>query len=395
MVLSFTYLFRFNFVIMIDPESYKKLGEEITDRIQEDRFLLDQLRAEIRPLKTRVRRIQARSTTSISLVGTDGGNNKVHYDPFMVQLVRVVDSSNNEYCLETITPSTNIGKLSEKQFNNDGSPRTPLGKLMDYLNVKRLDKLSHMIRESEEGSPTSNSWVQVYREIVEWAILFSIIRDKDFGTDTLIVFDGLLRSKVFAGEYFKMYREGIQEAIEFHKRNSRRNIYLVGLAKHSKVLSRYRLSMALEKILTTDYPSYLEIPREIEAKAYIWSEYARGDDNTIEGGEANKFVAGKMFFVKFGEGNFDPIWPVDVFLPQSGNAQAIMGYLLADAQNGFPVPFYPMCLQKAHENAALVDFDFSILQDQIYDALRSLLGDEAPVLDETRFQDSDPAQKRY
>ncbi|MEM7373761.1 MAG: hypothetical protein AAF587_34380 [Bacteroidota bacterium] len=380
---------------MIDPESHERLGEEIAERIDEDRFLLDQLRTEIRPLRSRVRRIQARSTTSISLVGTDGGNNRVQYDPFMIQLVRVVDSSNNEYCLEAITPSTNIERLSQKQFNADGTPKTALGKMMDYMGVNRLDHLSHMIRESEEGRPTSNSWVQVYRELVEWAILFSIIREKDFGTDTLIVFDGLLRSKVFAGNYFKKYREGIQEAIEHHKRHSRRTIYLVGLAKHSKVLARYRLSMALEKILTTDYPAYLEIPREIEAKAYIWSEYARGDDNEMEGGEINKFVAGKMFFVKFGKGVYDPIWPVDIFLPQSGNAQIIMGFLLADALNGFPVPFYPMCLQKAHENAALVDFDFDILQDQIYDALRELLGDEAPVLDETRFQDSDPAQKRY
>ena len=72
--------------------------------------------------------------------------------------------------------------------------------MMEYLEVDRLDQLSHMIRESEDRRPTSNSWVQVYRELVEWAILFSIIRVKDFGTDTLIVFDGLLRSKVFAGK---------------------------------------------------------------------------------------------------------------------------------------------------------------------------------------------------
>ncbi len=69
--------------------------------------------------------------------------------------------------------------------------------------------------------------------------------------------------------------------------------------------------------------------------------------------------------------------------------------MLADAINGFPVPFYPQCLQKAHENAALVDFDFDILQDYIFDGVRNILGEQATALDIFRLQDSDPAQRRY
>ena len=153
-------------------------------------------------------------------------------------------------------------------------------------------------------------------------------------------------------------------------------IYLVGVAKHSKVLARYRLAMSLEHILTATYPSYVEVDREIEEKAYVWSEYARGDDREIASGEVNKFVAGKMFLVKFGKGSRDPIWPIDIFLPQREQAQAILGYLLADAIDGFPVPLYPRCLQKAHENAALVDFDFDILQDEIFAGIRTVLGRE-------------------
>jgi hypothetical protein len=237
--------------------------------------------------------------------------------------------------------------------------------------------------------------VQVYRELVEWAILYRILKTKDFGTDTLIVCDGLLRSKVFAGDLFKKYLERAQAAIDQQWQANRRRIYLVGVAKHSKVLSRYRLAMSLESIMTTDYPAYVEVPREIEEKAYIWSEYARGDDRELENAEINKFVGGKMFLVTFGAGTRDPIWPIDVFLPQRDDAQAILGYLLADAINGFPVPLYPRCLQKAHENAALVDFDFDILQDEIFSGVRDVLDTDAPVLDAFRLQDSDPAQRRY
>ena len=380
---------------MIEPESHKKLRREIAERIRTDRGLLDALRDEIKPLRTAVRRIQPRSTTSISLVGTDGGNNSMQFDPFLVQLVRVVDSSNNEYCLEAITPTTHVGRLSAAQLGGAGAPATPLGEMMTDLGVSDLPALSHMIRPAAGHAPKSPSWVQVYRELVEWAILYSILKNKDFGTDTLIVCDGLLRSKVFAGDLFKKYLERAQEAITRQWDDNRRRIYLVGVAKHSKVLARYRLAMALEGVLTTEYPAYVEVPREIEEKAYVWSEYARGDDRELENAEINKFVGGKMFLVKFGAGTRDPIWPIDIFLRQKDKAQEILGYLLADAIDGFPVPLYPRCLQKAHENAALVDFDFDILQDEIFSGVRDVLESDAPVLDAFRLQDADPAQRRY
>ena len=160
---------------MIDPQSRAELKREISDRMIADRALLDQLRTEIRPLRTQVRRIQPRTTTSISLVGTDGGNNRLEFDPFLVQLIRVVDSSNNEYCLEAITPTTSVSELSRRQFDGDGNPRTALGEMMAYVNVNELTDLSHMIRRNDDDRPSSPSWVQVYRELIEWAILFSII----------------------------------------------------------------------------------------------------------------------------------------------------------------------------------------------------------------------------
>jgi len=371
------------------------LKNEIEERMVSDRALLDHLRGEIRPLRSSVRRIQPRTTTSISLVGADGGNNRLQFDPFLVQLVRVVDSNNNEYCLEAITPTTDVDELSTKQVAADGTPLTPLGEMMVYLGVHRLTQLSPMIRSNSSGRPISASWVQVYRELVEWSILFRLVREKDWGANILVVFDGLLRSKVFSGDLFQRYLRGMAEGIEAQRQRSNRVVYLTGMAKRSKVLARYRLAMALEEVLTTDYPAYVEVPREIEEKAYVWSEYARGDDWGLEGGEVNKFVGGKMFFVRFGSHRLDPVWPVDIFLDQVAEAPAIFGCLLADAMNGFPVPLYPLCLQRAHENAALVDFDFDVFQDQVLDGIRVALAEESPALDVFRLQDSDPAQRRY
>jgi hypothetical protein len=380
---------------MINPASYERLKQEIAERMAEDYGILEQLRNEMRPLRDGVRQIQPRTTTSIALVATDGGINSLSFDPFLVQIVRVVDSNNKELCLNVATPTTSVSKLSHEQFYENNTPRTPLGKMMAYLDVQHLSDLSPMIKNNDDGRPISPSWVQVYRELVEWAILFDLVRNTHFGNDTLVVVDGLLRSIVFHGDLFHKYLDGITEGIEQQHLQHRRRIYLAGVAKHSKVLSRYRLAMALEGILETNYPAYLAIPSEIEKNAYVWAAYARQDEQERSERKISQFVGGKMFFVKFGSGPRDAIWPVDIFLRQASEAHTILGHLLADALNGFPIPAYPLCLQKAHVNAAMIDFDFDIIQRHIIHGIRHALATEAPTLDTFRLRDTNPAQRRY
>jgi len=379
---------------MIDPANLGELKAAVKDCIEADREVLETLRKEVRQLKGEVRRIFPRATTSISLMATDGGENQIRFDPFLIQLVRVVDSNHNQYYLDVVSPTTPIRVLDERHMGSSNLPTTALGKMMRFLKVNSLTELSHMIRPDKQEKLGYSQWINVYRELVEWAVLFSLL-EKDFPSDTLIVWDGLLRSKVFAGDLFRKLMDGIKARIDGIKEKQRRQIYLVGVAKRSKVLQRYRLAMALEGVLQTNYPAYVEIPREIEEKAYIWVEYARGDDYLIEGGEVNKMVGGKMFLVKFGSHRHDPIWPVDIFIHQEKEAHEILGYLLADAENGFPIPYYPRCLQRAHENAALVDFDLDILQDAIYEALRSALDGKPEILDSFRLWEADPARSRY
>lgn len=387
---------------MIDPESIAALRAELATSIEGDRRVLDELRDDVRPLKGQTRKIQPRSTTAISLVGTDGGNNRIEFDPFMVQLVRVVDSSNNEYCLEVVTPTTSRAAVNERHFNGAGAPKTALGQLLRKLlpeGERGIWNVTSMIpRPPDSGAkiePISPSWVQVYRELTEWAVLLKLVSELQYGSDTVIIADGNLRSKVFKGELFIKYRQLLADAVE-EQRKKRRNIYLAGVSKHSKVLQRYRLAMGIEGILQTEYPAYVEVPRDLEEKAYVWGEYARGDEEAGKlGGEANKFVGGKMFFVKFGSRPHDPIWPIDIFIPQTKDAPTVLGYMLGDAIDGFPVPFYPQCLQRAHENAALVDFDMTILQDQVVRSVRDILAEHAGRLDEMLLQPSDPSSARY
>src|SRR5262249_36097565 len=123
-------------------------------------------------------------------------------------------------------------------------------------------------------------------------------------------------------------------------------------------------------------------------------EYAPGEPDAAAG-EAPRYVAGRMFFAKFGNRSRDPIWAVDILDGQTEDASTIFGYLLADALDGFPVPHYPRCLQQAHEKAALVGFDMDVLQEEIFRALRGTLdGDKRQLLDAFRLV-RDPSKLRY
>ena len=383
---------------MFTPDELPELKEAIAERIKQDKSLLERLKSEVRALRSDVRSIKPRSTTATSLVASDGGNNKIAFDPFYIQLIRVVDSYGKQLLLDTVSPSTDTDELSVQQFQ-DGKPKTALGRMMHDLDATKLSELSHMIPKGEtcrqQPEKVSPSWVLVYRDLCEWAVLYDRICYHSFATDTLLVRDGLLRSKLFRGERFIQWKKKVEAAISKIRKDDKRRIFLVGVAKHSKVLSRYQLAMALEDTFPSGEPRYVLIPREIEAKAYVWAEYARGTEEEGTGGEAPKFVAGKLYLVRFGSRNGDPIWAVDIFENQSELSSEIFGYLLSDAIDGFPVPLYPRSLQKAHEHAEVVGFDMDILQEEIFSSVRDMLPAEKRGLLDAFRMNPDPSGRRY
>ena len=375
---------------MINSETQQMLKKQINECIKNNKEILKNLRKEVLELKNKVITIRPRNTTSIALVATDGGNNKFKFDPFLIHILRVVDSNNNEIFLNVLVNEINIHDLSNFHLSRNDV----LGRLMKELGVDDLSKLSHMLKPNKNGKLTRLGWINDYRNIIEWAVLYEMITKKDYISDTLLIFDGLLRSKSFWPEIFKTIINKIQNAIEEHKKK-KRNLYIVGVAKHTQILEQYRLAMYLENILNKNYPAYVEIPYSIEEKVFKYQEWRTPNDEQINKKQFNEFSAGRMFLSKFGKNPFDPIWAVDIFAFQKEEHQKIMGFLLADALNGFPVPYYPLALQEAHKNAALVDFDFDIIQDYIYEAFRDILGNKQDILDILELMDLDPASKRY
>ncbi len=170
---------------MFEPEEIPQIKAAIKECTQVDSRLLDDLRSEVLEMRPNVRVIHPRTMNSFSLVASESTDNKLVYDPFYFQLIRVVDSNGRNLCLDVVTPSSNTNVLSRRQFDDQREPKTPLGRLMKDLNCNTLNELSPMIPTGaqmlEHPDRISRSWVQVYRDLCEWAVLYTTICYDDFG----------------------------------------------------------------------------------------------------------------------------------------------------------------------------------------------------------------------
>jgi hypothetical protein len=354
-----------------EPRHIEEIRASIERQTLTGKPLLGELREDVRTALQPSVVIRPHSATAVAFVASEGADNRLVFDPFSMQLVRVMDSQGRQHFLDVVTPRTDPDELVEHHRQAGDS----LHVLMEDLKVAHLSELSSMIPSGrevrEQPDRVSLRWPRDYRDLVEWAVLYERIRYSDWGSDTLFVRNGLLRSKIFGKERFVEMGALILEAIERHRRNGVK-IFLAGIARRSQVLSRYRLAMALEDAFPAEMARYVRVPRKLEEKVYRWKEFARGPEDD-QAGEAAKFVIGSMFLVRFGPGTHDPVWAVDLLESQAGQAGEIFGYLLQDAIDGFPVPFYPSCLQRAHEYAQAEDFDVDVLQDTVIDSVRTLI----------------------
>jgi len=364
------------------PEQLPELRRKIRAQAARDSRLLSELVRQARELSPDVRPIRPRAATAVALTAADGGNNAVAFNPFSLQIVRVVDSQGKELFLDVVSPGTDVGELSRKHL----AERTVLGQLMTDVGVSELRELSSVMAGR---SPT---WVGVYRDLCEWATLYDLVCNHDFATDTLVVRDGLLRATIFKGDMLVRVGRLMRAAIERQARLNNRRVWLAGLAKKTKVLDHYRLAMSLAGIFDHGTPCFVPVPAHMQDSVYQSHDYLRDPDDGADGDIGN---IGQMYFVRFGPRSGDPIWTADLLTWQAADAQAVFGHLQADAAAGFPVPFYPFSLQQADAHSRVADLDVEIIEDSLVDAVRDLVGEnKAHIVDALRLT-TDVAARRY
>jgi hypothetical protein len=345
---------------------------------KQDDPLFQQFRGYARRLKDKIKPLRTYSVNAVSFVSADGGDNRLVFNPATIELVRVVDSRGVECVLDAVASTAKLVELEARATSGAVTTVAPLHRLCKDLG-KRLSELSYILGSIDKPGKSTGA-IRCYRDIIEWAVLYDLATNPStqWGTDTILVRDGLLRTKSFKREIFPEIDRLLREGVAAHaKRNI--NLSVVGVAKSSAVLSRLAVAMELEATFHKPYPCFVQVDRDIEEASYnfdrTWLDTYESSEPDDEGQKLYQAL-GRLFLVKFGDRPLDPVWPVDIAEWQVQQAEKILGQLTVDAQQGFPIPDYPMCIQRAHDYAKLTGLEIAVLQDVLMDGICSQLKPE-------------------
>ena len=374
-----------------------ELRAKVVAAYKADDPVLQKFRTYARRLRDKIKPLRTYSVNAVSFVSSDGGDNRLTFNPAIVELVRVVDSRGNQCVLDAVASTATLQDIEDRA--RSGTNLVPqLHRLCSDLG-KQVHELSYLIRGI--GTPgKSTGAMRCYRDIVEWAVLYDLITSPSlqWGGDTILVRDGLLRTKSFTRSVFPEIDRRLRQGIDTHAgRNV--SLSLVGVAKQSAVLGRLAVALELEAVFHKEFPCYVQVDSDIEADCYnfdhTWLDTYETTDVDEKGQKLYQSL-GRMFLVKFGDRPLDPVWPVDVAEWQTGNVDKVLGQLAIDAQQGFPIPDYPMCIQRAHDFAKLTGLEVEVLQDLLVEGMcRLLTPDESERLLRLKYLGQSLAALRY
>ena len=343
--------------------------------LDEQRKIAKKLRAKRLPLDLKKWKGKA-----ISFVATDGGDNRIRLDsssaeaPAVVELVRIADSDGKSIMAPVAGTADNVN--FDEIDNLDA-----VKELCKDLGRKKISDLSSYEKDQQseqasDGKSLRSEHMRVYREIAEWAVFYELL--KKCKSDTLVVRDGTLRTRVLEPNVFRILDDKIEKVVKSKPNGI--NVYCVGVAKQTVLLNRLRLAMSMEDVFGKG-AQYIPVKDEIAEKFY--------DRRWLD-------PMAKMYLVKFGDHPLDPVWPVDIAAWQETDVEKILGYLAQDARPGFPIPDFPMCIQKAHEHAKIGGIEMAYLQELLFDEMESSMSkaDSKKIL-LVRYLMEDVSARRY
>ena len=334
----------------------KEVREELRRALEVEQPLLDALRAQVRAFG--IQEIGYRRCYAISPVATDGGENRLTFDPLNLEIIRVVDSDGRER-FQKILPLSGGTEIFRAAFDSKQPKHSPvLARFLERLDIEYGD-LSYFL-DPARAQGDLRAAVRPFRDIVEWAVLLDIAWDPG-QTTALVIRDGLLRTKALRKETIGKLAKSFQDAYKD------KGSLLAGVAKRSKVLNYLSLGLALEETFRRKYPCFCEVPREIERQAHPqWRTWL--EESTF----------GILHLAKLVEEPGGLVLPIDIPEWLMSRRKEILEYLAETAKSSFPVVGYPEPLIKAHEGAVLHGFEMSILEDLLVEeVVRSQVPNDA------------------
>lgn len=337
----------------LDTLDVKLAREELRRALETERPLLEELRRQVRGFRTQ--ELAYRRCYAISPVATDGGENRLTFDPVNLEIIRVVDSDGKER-LQKILPLSGGESIFRAAFDPGSTEHEDvLARFLERLGIE-YEELSYFLRPSG-GRNDLRAAIQSFRDIAEWAVLLDIAWNPGQST-ALVIRDGLLRTKALRQEVVSKLAQSFEEA--YREQGS----LLVGVAKRSKVLNYLSLALALEGTLSKTYPCFCEVSREIERQAHPrWRTWLED------------FTFGILHLAKFVDDHDGLVLPVDIPEWLMPRRKEVLEYLAETAKASFPRIGYPEPLIRAHEMAALHGIELSVMEDLLVD---ELLRDQDP-----------------
>ena len=320
--------------------------------------LMEVQREKVERLRESVRKLEfvpidpAGSYHPVTFKAFDGGRFNMHFDPFEFDIVEVADSDGN-LKLKFAAPSGDFDDRENLKSIIAGLNSNPIiKKFLDMLGKDSLDEISEIL--TNKGS---------LMEIGEFACIFNKLATASPDERTIILKDGLLRTKKIKAELIDHLRSEVE--------SNKAHVKLVGVAKGSKMVFLLKAALMCENIFPRDQIGYVEIPRAIENKTYTWSGHGK-----VNLEKPLDYAFGSLYIAKLSRAKN---MLVTVEIPKDlkkerkiySNAEVmeIMGYLAKDSMYSYPIIGYPQTIMRAHEHAVSLGLPSSILRDKIMDKL--------------------------
>jgi hypothetical protein len=286
---------------------------------------------------------------------------KLNFDPYELDIVEVADSNGNTK-LRFATPKGDLNDEELKAVLSDLEGNIIIKGFVETLGKKSIYEISEIIKN--RGT---------LMEIGEYACIFDKIKSCSEEERTIILKDGLLRTKKIKHELIGPLREIL--------RNKKNHVKLVGVSKTSRIVSLLSAALLCEKVFPEGHVGYVEIPIDLENMAYTWSGKGK-----LKPEEAKPlaYSFGRLYIAKLCRSRnlFVTIeiprdLEKDKDIYSKEEIMEIMNYIAKDSLYSYPIIGYPQTIMRAHEFAVRLGIPVSILRDKV---IEDIINKSEPIL---------------
>src|SRR5207253_4789310 len=124
----------------------------------------------------------------------------------------------NQCAMDAVPGTVTLEELEQRAVRGNPNVVMPLERLCRDLG-KSLGDLSFIIRGVGQSGKSTGA-LRCYRDIVEWAVLYDLVANPSlqWGGDTILIRDGLLRTKSFKREVFPLIDRRLRESVVAHEK---------------------------------------------------------------------------------------------------------------------------------------------------------------------------------